>query len=83
MTFLVNKKMHPALAARVEASVMGQRPTRGRPRPRTVAIARIAMFVAMAVFLYAVLTISSQRAQVRGGGAPKPASTAAMSSAPK
>ena len=82
MTFLVNKKMHPALAARIEASVTGQTPVRGRPRPRTVAIARIAVFVAMALFLYAVLTISGQRAQVRGGP-PKAASAAAMSSAPK
>lgn len=85
MTFLVNRRMHPDLAARIEASVTGSKPTRGRPKPRTVAVLRIAMFVAMAIFLYSVLTISSQRAQVRPapGGEPKAASAAAMSSAPK
>lgn len=84
MTFLVNKKMHPALAARIEASVTGSKPVRGRPKPRTVAIVRIAAFIAMALFLYSVLTISNQRAQVRPtGGPPKAASAAAMSSAPK
>jgi len=84
MTFLVNKKMHPALAARIEASVTGSKPVRGRPKPRTVAVLRIIAFIAMAVFLYSVLTISNQRAQVRpGGGIPKAASAAAMSSAPK
>jgi hypothetical protein len=71
MTFLVNKKMHPALAARIEASVTGSKPVRGRPKPRTVAIVRIALFVAMAAFLYFVLTISSQRAQIRAPS-PKP-----------
>ena len=60
MTFLVNKKMHPALAARIEASVTGTKPVRGRPKPRTVAIVRIAVFIAMALFLYSVLTISSR-----------------------
>lgn len=87
MTFLVNKKMHPALAARIEASVTGSKQVRGRPKPRTVAIVRIAAFVAMALFLYSVLTLQSQRAQVRpaggAGGGPRAASAAAMSSAPK
>jgi hypothetical protein len=85
MTFLVNKKMHPALAARIEASVTGGKPMRGRPRPGMVAAARIAFFVAIALFVYAVAMTTrgngSSLPQVRG--APKPASAAPMSSAPK
>lgn len=85
MTFLVNRRMHPALAARIEASVTGNRPVRGRPKPRAVAIVRIAVFVAIALFLYSVLSMSPPRAQVRGGagGGPKASSAAPMSSAAK
>jgi hypothetical protein len=57
MTLLVNKKMHPALAARIEASVNGGRRMRGRPRPALVAALRIAFFIAIALFVWAVATV--------------------------
>lgn len=57
MTFLITKKMHPALAARIEESVTGNRRTRGKPKPRTVAIVRIAFFLSLALFFWAVVTL--------------------------
>lgn len=57
MTFLITKKMHPALAARIEASVTSNQRTRGKPKPRTVAIVRIAFFVALALFFWAIVAL--------------------------
>lgn len=60
-TFLVNARMNPALAARVEASVTGRKkdPT-GRVSPnvvrRLVAWARVVLVVALAVGVYVGLT---------------------------
>ncbi|MBX3232116.1 MAG: hypothetical protein KIT84_19625 [Labilithrix sp.] len=68
-TLLVNRKMHPALAARVEAAVTGGRPVRGRPRPAFTALVRIAFFVTIAIFVWAVATTKKPPAR----GAPKPA----------
>lgn len=59
-TFLTTSKMHPALAARIEASVRGRDRGRkaGAPRltPRFVSIARFALVLVVAVGTYAVVT---------------------------
>lgn len=84
-TFLTNGKMHPALRARIEASVSGGRRVRGRARPGMVALVRIAFFVAIALFVWVVATVKKPEPQLRtgAGGGPKAASAAPMSSAPK
>jgi len=93
MTFLVTKKMHPALAERIEASVTGNQRSRGKPKPRTVAIIRIAFFLSLALFFWAVVSLRAapgrkmdrmlENAQRGAGGGPNPSSAAPMSSAEK
>ena len=80
-TFLVNAKMHPELAARVEASVTGGRRVRGRPRPGLTALVRVAFFLAVSLFIYVVATTRKpDPPQLRGG--PKPAPVRPVASVP-
>lgn len=58
-TFLTTSKMHPELAARIEASVRGQKHTPGAQRrlpPRVVSIARAALVLVVALGVYTVVT---------------------------
>jgi hypothetical protein len=62
-TFLTNRKMPPALAARVEASVRGRRPDGGRPSAtRFVSVLRLGAF---ALIVIAVCWLYLQRRRVR------------------
>jgi hypothetical protein len=61
MTLLTTRKMDPALAARVEASVRGtRRPGSARVAPRVVAIARVAA-IAIVVTVYLVVAAARRR----------------------
>ncbi len=61
-TFLTTSKMDPALAARIEASVLGQKsPRRTAARMRkTVALARLLFVLAIGVCIYNAFATRSQ-----------------------
>jgi hypothetical protein len=58
-TFLTTSKMHPELAARIEASVSGKKYTPGAPRrltPRLVRLARAALVLVVGLGIYTVVS---------------------------
>jgi hypothetical protein len=58
-TFLTTTKMHPALAARIEASVRGEEHRAGAPKrlpPRVISLARAALVLVVALGVYTVVS---------------------------
>ena len=56
-TFLTTRRMDPALAARIEASVSGRKASESTWRPRLVAIARLAAVVAVVTVVVGVMAL--------------------------